>query len=536
MSAGLWFDPDRDGFATGGTDDPSHPLARGLPEGGSTSSDDFTTDLISVTIVRKADTSGGSPVGSMTCLVKNTAGKYNPDNAASPVFGKIKPGMPGWFGVTDLGTLSGGSTVYGRFGGYLNTCAPIPQAGPDDAPKAELIFDDAFGRWRDAKARVAFSTSRTVATYRQAILAAINETRMTLATESDPLAFTGELGVSSQTVSGSTNALRILRFKKLDISSAIAATLATVRKPSVTKVLSVLEELNAITGTQHFIAPADTPSDWYTYTTVNRSDRLDDAPSAALTGTSDVSDTSGYVDSIDGVENAMSVEARPYRVDAQSQAVWQHPSVPFGMDPGQAKVVVADFGDIVFDASLSITSTLGSVVASAVYYGTGAVVQLTTLGPDTVTDITIMGRAVQRLDPILVEKSDASSANSYGERQGPTISSDLLTSEGMAEGIAAYHLWANSQPRKTPSVTIYNRFSTVLPLDLYDIVTLTVDQLDVSAKRFEIVGITETWTHAASNLQLAAFTLDLRETTNPAALSMFKIGVSTLGGSDGLAP
>lgn len=528
---GFWLDFDRDGFDAD-TTMAGAPLVRMLPQGGSGVSDNITSDVISVQIDRVADVSGGSPIGTMTVRTKNTSGKYNPDNTASTVYGKFNPGTPVWFGCNADGTLSGtGQTVYGRFGGYLRTVAPIPTPGATDAPIAEWVFDDAMARYREAKCRVALSTTRTVATYRTAVLSAIGETRTDLATEADTLAMSGSLGVRAGSAPFTNYA------------NALPSNIAPLPyRPATDKrqkmsALAVLEELNQIVGSRHFIAPADTKEDFYKYTTRNRQYKLGAAADASLTGTAGIADTSGYVLSIDGVVNAMSVEARPFRIAAQSATVWEYPNLPLSIDRRTAKSIVADFPDVVFDATIAVTSRNSSVTASLTSSGEGATIILSATTDDTVTALSVSGRQLIRLDPVLVEASDAASRAAYGERQGPSVSSDLITSEGAAEAIANYHIWAEANPRKTPSVTIYNRLSTLLPLDLFDVVTLTVSQLDVSARRFEIVGIHETWQRAASaSMVLVAFTLDLRETPNQSALSLLTFGTSLYGGTDGFAP
>jgi hypothetical protein len=223
--------------------------------------------VISVQIDRQADVSGGSPTGTMTVITKNTDGKYNPDNAASPYAGLLNPGMPFWFGCNaDLTLETLGQAVYGRFAGYLKTLAPIPEPGATDAPTVQWIVEDPMARYRTGKARVAFSSTRTVKTYRQALLTAIGETRVDLDTESDTLPATGELGIGHSWVS-SRHLLTLLT--KL------------IPKRPLTFVLNVLEDLNRLVGTRHFINPADTKEDWYAYTTRNRQAGLGDAAVAA---------------------------------------------------------------------------------------------------------------------------------------------------------------------------------------------------------------------------------------------------------------
>ena len=112
-----------------------------------------------------------------------------------------------------------------------------------------------------------------------------------------------------------------------------------------------------------------------------------------------------------------------------------------------------------------------------------------------------------------------------------------MQSTGLARGIAAFHVWKFSQPLRRADEVIVNTLSSTLPRELYDVVTMTKDVLHMTAKRFEIIGIRESWSVAASaTLVLAEFTFEVQQTPNAAALTFFTIGSSQLGGTHGVAP
>jgi hypothetical protein len=92
---GIWFDLARDGFA---------------------GADDLTLDVMSISWTRggTADLVGGVQPGSATIVLRNTDGKYSPDNPASVFYGNRPLGMPVWAGINDDGTVGPGYT-----GGFL---------------------------------------------------------------------------------------------------------------------------------------------------------------------------------------------------------------------------------------------------------------------------------------------------------------------------------------------------------------------------------------------------------------------------------
>jgi len=529
---GMWVDWGLDGFGVSVSESEDAPLARMLPEGGGGADveDNITPDVKRVVIHRGgfADHLGGTSPGTMTVTVKNEDGKYNPDNADSPVYPLVKPDLSIWFGVNADGTVEDQNmTVYGRFGGYVREIVPMPV--PGSSYEAQLICDDAFGRWRQATARVEFMEDPSIAEAREAVLDALDETRFDLDTEADHIAFFGTTGTRTRTVTAGTPGQFVPTQDVLR---------GRIRQPTA-NALALLEELNALAGTRHFIEPGDTKEDWYQYRTVNRHHKLDDSPDADIDGEDHGAATSGYRATRDTVINVAEVEVRPTTVDGNVVTVWRYGQVPFDVGPAASvRIIIADFGDYVFDAALSVAAT-GSVTSAFTPFGDGALIRLDAAAEVTVTALTVTGRLVRRSDAETIERTSTSSRNRYGERR-QSISSDYMQSTGLAKGIAEFVLWKFAEPLTRPRVDLINTLSKTLPLELYDVLTLTIDRLHVAGRRFEMIGLHEEWQTAAVTtngpLVFSSFSFELQETPNQTALSFFRVDISSLDGTDGLAP
>lgn len=128
MTAGLWFDWDNDGFATGASDEcTSYLLEASYRRGGS------------------AEITGGAQVGSATFVLRNTDDRFNPDNSSGPLYGKLKDGVPVWFGLNTDGTMTAGGTAKGRFAGRITDITLIPSKGTSDPATVEIVCEDALG-------------------------------------------------------------------------------------------------------------------------------------------------------------------------------------------------------------------------------------------------------------------------------------------------------------------------------------------------------------------------------------------------------
>lgn len=118
MVAGLFIDFDSDGFDVGAYDD-------------------CTADLISAQYRRggSAEITGVALPGSGTFVLRNRDGRYDPGNASGPLYGKLRDGVPVWFGINTDGT----------FAGRIVDITVVPSAGTTDPSTVEIVCEDALG-------------------------------------------------------------------------------------------------------------------------------------------------------------------------------------------------------------------------------------------------------------------------------------------------------------------------------------------------------------------------------------------------------
>lgn len=535
---GIWMDWDHDGFGDGTAGSPDPRLVRMLPQeavGGSGISDNVTTYVLG----SQHDITGRRPGSAnhidqpqpetYTFFLKNTDGRFTPTNVASPFYGKVKPGVPVWGGVNEDGTLSGtGQAVYGFMAGYVREFVPIPLPGATHAPWVEVLVDGPMANWRRRRARVEFEEGRTYAEYRGAILDSIGEpaTRRDLGYEADKLAFSGNSNSKRGRIAPVTG-------------SRDQFTLTTVpdfRLPETrTDPVALLEALNLATGARHFVQPADTKELWYLYTTVPRTHNLDADVADSWFGT-DTTAIAGFRLSDEAILNVQEITFSQVHSTLSPVTVWEYGDVPFALTSTANRTIVADLGDFVIDAELDIAYS-GSLVSSTfTNYGTGAVILVGSAGSSQVTALKIRGRRISRDSAQVIERS-ASGISPINERLAPSINTDYLQSQGLAEGRAAFTPWKFERALARPSAEFVRDFATTLRRHLYDVVDLTVAQLALTTLRSEITAIDFRATIAASaEVSDWRHTFELQETSNPDPLDLFVLDVSMLDGTDLLAP
>lgn len=499
---GVWIDWDDDGFDTDTTGDAAAPLARMMPElAGTSISDNIAARVKSFTWNRGGshDHIGSDGPGSCTILLNNFDGRFDPDNTASPVYGKMVPGLPVWIGaIKTSGALSGTGTVRGVFGGYVREFNPTVRGGER---VCEVICEDAFGRWTRTPVTVAPSLTRSHGDLRTAILDAIG------------------LGAANRSLEAESGHMPI---SAVDSESALA----------------VLEELNQATGSRHFIAPADTKEGWFTYTVVNREHKLAAAADETINA-DDVTDVSGWRVTNDNLVEQQRASVSPVTITSNNDPVWVYDGVPFSLSYRRAKTIWAEFDDYVFDASLDYNVSSGSVATTFTNFGKTAKIEIwtTTFPEPSITLLRILGRAVVRGDTeqVIAGSTDA------GVRAGSMISSDYIGTPAMAQGVCDFIIYKFGQPLKRPSLTIVGKSTTTLATiferDIYDVVNLVVDKLSVTSRRLELIGLSGSCTTGVgAGKNVWSTTYELQETPNSAAVSYFKVGTDTAGSSVPVAP
>lgn len=467
----------------------SGSLARMMPSAKALD-DEITTDVHSIEWAYGGSSdhvSAASP-GWARLTVKNSTGTYNPDNTSSTLYGYLKPGKRIWIGLNADGTITGtGQTVYGIFAGYIREIIPLVEGGA--TALAEILCEDPLGSYARRPVRVAASTGHSYNTLRQEILADVGEESYSLAAEIDtmPLA-----------AADSDNAL------------------------------SVLEAINQATGSRHWSNPADSKEDWQTYTVVDRHHKLEASADGAINA-DDVTSISGYRVTSDNIINYVEATVSQAVFPAGIDTVWEYAeaTIPVSTTP---KIIWATFDDFVKDAVIDYTSTGGTVTTNLTNFGTKAKIEIWAASAALVLNLTIEGRMVVRESDEAVTAQDTASQAAYEKRVGPSISSVYSSTPALAQGVIDFMVWKFGQPMKRPAIEQINEFTAVLPRNLYDVITLTVDRLHVVARRFEIVGISGS-IDAAGTAKLTSVTWELQETPNQSALSLFTIDTDALDGA-----
>lgn len=499
---GVWVDWGNDGFACGDIGVSSDPgsLARLVAEGASSAliCDEITSDVISIRWRRGSgpDHTGSSNPGEATIVVKNADHKYNPDNTASEFYGLLNPGAPVWIGVNTDGTFGAGGTVVGIFGGFLREIVPTPVDGA--MPYAELLCEDALGRYGRSTVSVSPSLSRSIADLRNEVLDAVDEDpdRRALDTESN-----------------------MLFFSSVDSNNA----------------LTTLDELNRVTASRHWIAPGDSFLEWFFYSTANRLYKVTEATDDSLDG-ENIDAINGYRVTEENIINSQRADVTPLSLSLATDTVWTYGQTPFTVTSAESKIIWANFEDHVFNAAIQANVSSGSITSIVTNFGQSAKLQIDTAGTATVGSLIVTGQRVERGDPEQVVAEDFSSQSRYKVRAGAVITSDWAGQTGQAQGLVDFLVWKFAQPLKRPDMTVVGKNAatllTVLTRDLYDTVDITVDRLDVVARRFEIVGLSGSYQAGGP----WAVTYELQETRNQTALDYFEIDEDSVNGAALIAP
>jgi hypothetical protein len=346
--------------------------------------------------------------------------------------------------------------TYGVFAGRIREIAPIPAAGATDAPTVEVLCDDPLAWMSRRPARLADSLTRSQLDFRIATLDAIGES-----------AGRRDLAMESAT---------------LPISSADAPN-----------ALQLLSDLNSANGTRHFVRPAADKAEWYRYTTRNRQYKLGAAADVTVdAGSQHVTSLDGWRLNADGIVNQQRATIDTVTFPPVDVTVWEYPSVPLTVTG--PLTLVADFSDYVREPFVNATDG-GGVTYTLLPHGHKADLLIT--GAGTVTYLGVKGHLINRSPSVTVQAPPASdeptiSQDAYDVRAGSDLSGTLVGAEASAHGIVNHIVWRFAEPLKRPAMTQAvdaAAIPDVFAWDLYDLVAVTVGQLNVSAVLFEIVGV-----------------------------------------------
>lgn len=456
---GVYMDWDGDGFDTG-------------------ANDAVTTYVQSWSITRGAgpEIIGGSQPGGCIIRLKNTSDRFNPFYAAGPLYGKLTDGVPVWIGVTDDGKVSG-STANGLFGGRITDISLIPGEGTSVAPEVEIICEDALGWYRRMDCRVFDDEGRSHAAFRELALQLAS------------------YDVTNIVLRGETRYVLDAEIETMPISHADAP------------LLDVLDAINAVTGTRHFVKPADLYTDWYNYTTRNRQYGLTGTATASLSASSNhVTGSDGWRLTADTVTNRQRATVSPVSFTPATYTVWQQDPLPLVINGDDGIFVkFVDFEDVVFGAQVNMDYTGTAPGGTLTPFGSSFRIQFNNGAGNTTTfsHLSIEGRLVRRLPNETYEANDTTSqaVNARGMRNGSDIGNEYLGVLAEARGIAGHVVWRYGSPQLRPTLDITNWMPYMFQLDLYDTIAFTSTQLGMSARIFEIVGITLEGLIASSSVQ-----------------------------------
>jgi hypothetical protein len=462
---GVWIDWNNDGFADEAGGDNAGSLARMMPEG-STSGvfDNITDDVISFNWTRGGSSNHLSPSApdSCTIIVKNSDGRYSPDNTASPLYGKLLPHRPVWIGRNDDLSLEGtGQDVHGVWAGRIRTVAPVmPVAGM--TPTAQIICEGITGAYERAGAYVLGGANRTHAAMRQLILESMNETeaRMDLDAETGVIDYSWVGGDLRETTKG--------------IAEAESG-------------LQALNELNSATGTRHFIRPSSFKDDWYQYVSTNRYWKLQSAADFTLNG-DDIHAVPEWETGEASIITYQEAEYTPAEVLAAGTVWGPYTEVPFNMTVAASRTIWGRFEDFVPNGTAVVASTGATITQSFANYGRMFSLTLYASGNATVTAVHIEGDMLNRLDTERMAESSSATEAVYGRRNGQVVTSRFVGSPENGFGLTHFLIWKFAGPLRSGRVVIKNKPSIVNSRDLYDLATVTIDALHVANDRFEIIG------------------------------------------------
>jgi len=435
-AAGVYMDWDGDGFENG-------------------TYDDVASNVMSWKITRgaSAEITGGIQPGTATLILKDPDGLYNPYNAASPLYGLLRDGVPVWLGPNADGALTG-SSPKGLFAGRITDIAPIPGEGTDVPPTVEILCVDALGQYATAPIYLDYAEGRSHATLRQLALVIGGEDLTRLALDHE--------------------------IKTMPLSHADG------------NLLDVLQNINSVNGTRHFIRAADNFSDWYAYTSRNRFWRLDGTSDVSLDAGSDhVTGLSGLRLSQDTVINRQRALVEPIVFTSGDFTVWEAETLPFDVTTRNPVSMWVRFDDVVRDPVLNIASTGSTLSATLTPYASTAQIDLSVAsGTATVSALSVQGRLARRApqESVVSDNRDSQEAP-RGIRAGSDIDGEYLGVLAEARGIAEHITWRYGSPQARPELVLENKFPEMFERDLYDNLDLTSTQLALSGFLFEIVGV-----------------------------------------------
>ena len=432
---------------------------------------------------------GGAQPGQMSLTLKNTSNQFNPENSGSPIINLLTDGVPIWVGVNSDGQLSG-TAVRGLFGGRVVDITPLPVPGAPHPPTVEITAEDELARLGRVRTSIATSRERSHSDLRSEVLANAQVLNTDLPPEISTMPLSGADGYA----------------------------------------LGVLEELNRATGTRHFIQPADSAEDWYTYVARDRHWHLAGTAQGTVAGTAHVTSVDGWRRSADTVINQQRVTFEPIAFTPATVTVWESDALPFAFTG--SRDIWVQFDDYVDSPTVDIAYTGSTVTSSVTPFGETAKLTISSAGTSTVTALSLEGPLARRApSESYVANNTTSQGGSRGIRSGSDVSGDYVGVLASARGLAEHVVWRFGSPQVRPTLTVQNWFPYQFDLDLFDLISFSSTELGVTSRLFEIVGLVHEGNHAGSVAIHHTTTYTLQECRVQTATNWFQTDVHAPDGS-----
>ncbi len=425
------------------------------------------------------DGSSDSPGAAALTLV-DLDGRYAPNNTASPLYGLVKPNRPIWVRATYNGV------VYPLYAGTVRRFIPRPADFEVDVQCEDPLYN--FSR---AETSVSLSPTRSLRTYREAILADLGEpnTRWALAADS-PEQVVAVTGVD-----------------QVDALNALA-------------------DVNVATGSLHYIRPHASSSVRYQYRTIARTELASTA--STETYADDLNDLSGYDVTDEAVVNTQRVAAESALIGS-STTVWA--SGPVHAEWLGNVTLWASFDDPVINPILSAVLSTGSGSITMTPFSQSAKIVVTAnVGGVKYSSITITGQPVMSGEPTSVLSTDPASVTSHGTRKGSDITSPFIPSTTIAEGLGSWIVFRYGTNKSRPTITVVNRFPSQFQRDVADRITVSFARLYITSVDYLVRSFSTT---ASDGGTVWTTVYQLEEA--PAIQNLFRIGGTPDQGVGGTA-
>lgn len=416
--------------------------------------------------------------GTCSIRVQNINGVYSPDNGSGSLTGLLTTGRPVMVRAVNAGL------VYGCFAGTMRRLV-LDGVGR----MGTIMGEDRLYDLSRHETSITYSSTTSIASFRGAIL--------------DDVGWT-----SSQR----------------DLATGSPEGHVPVTGADQQAALDLLVELNAATGTVHYVRPHPSPSVGWVYTTLDRTEfqtaasveTWDDNTSPGITG------LDGWDVTDEAVINSQRVNVTA-RMAVASDTVWTHDSLPFTVPASTTVTLWADLGDPTTNQVLVSTATNAPTITLTAFSRSAKIVITTGGTASTVSALYITGQAA----PVASEGSEQSTTGA-ADKAGPDVSSEYIEKRATAKGLADYVIQRYGSEKPRPTLGRTNAGASQVTRDIGDVVTVNYGRLSVSGKRLQIRALTTTVQTSA-----LVWLTDYQQEVAMADTELFTVGGSASEGVGG---